>query len=301
MKAGRALANLSVDEEIKVLIAKRGAIKACIRILEKRDEDAALVEALATLANLAVHDSIEVAIGEQNGLGPIVQLLTSEHDGVKHQAERAIHNLSKSAKNRKIIDELMMKVDDEFVRSRRPSLMLPPPIPPEDGGYQPLDMLEEESLENVEVPTYDKVDTKMVDEVLVDAEDDSDSSGDYDESQLPPLPPQQSVGAPYSSGNDSDSDNSENVSAYNPPKRRKSSVVAPPQVPPPQVPSMETTPADNRSDEGSRRSRRSTVGPPPSPPTIAEALTDNGLLTPVEEQVYNALNMARTRPWKSPT
>ena len=161
VKAGRALANLSVDEEIKVLIAKRGAIKACIRILDKKDEDAALVEALATLANLAVHDSIEVAIGEQNGLGPIVKLLTSEHDGVKHQAERAIHNLSKSAKNRKIIDELMMKVDDEFVRSRRPSLMLPPPIPPEDGGYQPLDMLEEESLEDVEVPTYDKVDAKV--------------------------------------------------------------------------------------------------------------------------------------------
>ena len=100
VKAGRALANLSVDEEIKVLIAKRGAIKACIRILEKKDEDAALVEALATLANLAVHDSIEVAIGEQNGLGPIVQILTSEHDGVKHQAERAIHNLSKSQKQK---------------------------------------------------------------------------------------------------------------------------------------------------------------------------------------------------------
>ena len=38
IKAGRALANLSVNDEIKVLIAKRGAIKACIRILENKDE-----------------------------------------------------------------------------------------------------------------------------------------------------------------------------------------------------------------------------------------------------------------------
>ena len=82
-----------------------------------------------------------MAIGRQNGLAPIVKLLTSEHDGVKHQAERAIHNLSKSGENRKVIDSLMMKVDDEFIRSRRPSLILPPPIPPEDGGYQPLDQL----------------------------------------------------------------------------------------------------------------------------------------------------------------
>ena len=327
IKAGRALANLSVNDEIKVLIAKRGAIKACIRILENKDEYAALVEALATLGNLAVHDSIEVAIGRQNGLAPIVKLLTSEHDGVKHQAERAIHNLSKSGENRKVIDSLMMKVDDEFIRSRRPSLILPPPIPPEDGGYQPLDMLVEETLDDISVPTYDNINTELVKEALLNGEestdnDSDDSFGGYDEIQLPPLPPMQQGDNDDDDSDDSDDDDSDNNNNNNdnmnmstdgnsPSKRRKSSIVAPPQMPPPQVPPMtfDKNNDSNQDEDGddddddeninnNRRSRRSTVGPPPSPPTIDEALNSNTKLSPVEEQVFNALNLARTRPWE---
>ena len=114
---------------------------------------------------------------------------------------------------------------------------------------------------------------------------------DYDESQLPPLP-QQSVEP--TAGNDLDSDNSENVLPITAETRK--ALVVHPQVLPPQVPSMEQRlqtivvmrlVAPDGVPSGHHCHHR----------PLQRFLTDNGLLTPVEEQVYNALNMARS-PWE---
>ena len=106
-KAARALANLAVNDDNKKLIARKGGIGAFISMLKANEDEDTVLEALAVLANLAVDDGVELAIGRQNGIEPVVERLQSSHEGVVHQAKRAVNNLRSHPENRKKVDDLM--------------------------------------------------------------------------------------------------------------------------------------------------------------------------------------------------
>ncbi|KAI3829151.1 hypothetical protein L1987_03267 [Smallanthus sonchifolius] len=103
-RAAGALANLAADDKCSMEVASVGGINALVTLARKCKHEGVQEQAARALANLAAHgdsNTNNAAVGQEAGaLDALVQLIRSQHDGVRQEAAGALWNLSFDDRNR---------------------------------------------------------------------------------------------------------------------------------------------------------------------------------------------------------
>ncbi|XP_006662065.3 protein ARABIDILLO 1-like isoform X2 [Oryza brachyantha] len=103
-RAAGALANLAADDKCSMEVAKAGGVHALVMLARSCKLEGVLEQAARALANLAAHgdnNNNNAAVGQEAGaLEALVQLTSSQNEGVRQEAAGALWNLSFDDRNR---------------------------------------------------------------------------------------------------------------------------------------------------------------------------------------------------------
>ncbi|TVU31670.1 hypothetical protein EJB05_23368 [Eragrostis curvula] len=106
-RAAGALANLAADDKCSLEVAKAGGVHALVTLARSCKLEGVLEQAARALANLAAHgdnNDNNAAVGQEAGaLEALVQLTSSQNEGVRQEAAGALWNLSFDDRNREAI------------------------------------------------------------------------------------------------------------------------------------------------------------------------------------------------------
>ncbi|KAK3157147.1 hypothetical protein QOZ80_2AG0116820 [Eleusine coracana subsp. coracana] len=106
-RAAGALANLAADDKCSLEVAKSGGVHALVTLARSCKLEGVLEQAARALANLAAHgdnNDNNAAVGQEAGaLEALVQLTSSQNEGVRQEAAGALWNLSFDDRNREAI------------------------------------------------------------------------------------------------------------------------------------------------------------------------------------------------------
>ncbi|KAF2311683.1 hypothetical protein GH714_025921 [Hevea brasiliensis] len=106
-RAAGALANLAADDKCSMEVAEAGGVHALVMLARHCNFEGVQEQAARALGNLAAHgdsNTNNAAVGKEAGaLEALVQLIHSQHEGVRHEAAGALWNLSFDDKNREAI------------------------------------------------------------------------------------------------------------------------------------------------------------------------------------------------------
>eukprot|EP00252_Welwitschia_mirabilis_P015505 TRINITY_DN3409_c0_g1_i1.p1 TRINITY_DN3409_c0_g1~~TRINITY_DN3409_c0_g1_i1.p1 ORF type:complete len:930 (-),score=164.71 TRINITY_DN3409_c0_g1_i1:624-3413(-) len=106
-RAAGALANLAADDKCSMEVAMAGGIHALVMLARTCKSEGVQEQAARALANLAAHgdsNGNNAAVGQEPGaLEALVQLTSSNHEGVRQEAAGALWNLSFDDRNREAI------------------------------------------------------------------------------------------------------------------------------------------------------------------------------------------------------
>ncbi|OAY62749.1 Protein ARABIDILLO 1 [Ananas comosus] len=106
-RAAGALANLAADDKCSMEVALAGGVHALVMLARSCKVEGVQEQAARALANLAAHgdsNSNNAAVGQEAGaLEALVQLTSSQNEGVRQEAAGALWNLSFDDRNREAI------------------------------------------------------------------------------------------------------------------------------------------------------------------------------------------------------
>ncbi|XP_078442164.1 protein ARABIDILLO 1-like [Wolffia australiana] len=106
-RAAGALANLAADDKCSMEVAMAGGVHALVMLARTCKVEGVQEQAARALANLAAHgdsNSNNAAVGQETGaLEALVQLTSSQNEGVRQEAAGALWNLSFDDRNREAI------------------------------------------------------------------------------------------------------------------------------------------------------------------------------------------------------
>uniref|UniRef100_A0A0C9RJM6 TSA: Wollemia nobilis Ref_Wollemi_Transcript_14430_3646 transcribed RNA sequence n=1 Tax=Wollemia nobilis TaxID=56998 RepID=A0A0C9RJM6_9CONI len=106
-RAAGALANLAADDKCSMEVAQAGGVHALVMLACSCKVEGVQEQAARALANLAAHgdsNGNNAAVGQEAGaLEALVQLTSSQHEGVRQEAAGALWNLSFDDRNREAI------------------------------------------------------------------------------------------------------------------------------------------------------------------------------------------------------